>query len=98
QLRPHRLVDPVPLRQRGEHPACLQAAQFAVAAAGDQLLRLHEEFDLTYAAAAALDVVAGDAHRPVAAMRMDLPLDRMDVRDSGEVEIFAPDERRDFLQ
>ena len=32
-----------------------------LAAAGDQLLRLHEELDLADAAAAELDVVAGDA-------------------------------------
>ena len=39
------------------------AAQLRLAAAGDQLLRLHEELDLADAAAAELDVVAGDRDR-----------------------------------
>ena len=69
-----------------------------VAAAGDELLGLHEELDLADAAAAELDVVAGDRDLAVAAIGVDLPLDRVDVGDRGEVEIFAPDEGREFVR
>ena len=66
-------------------------AQLRIAAAGDQLLGLDEELDLADAAAAELDVVAGDGDLLVAAMIVDLALDRMDVGDRGEVEVFPPD-------
>ena len=69
-------------------------AQLGQAAAPDQLLGLGEELDLADAAAAELDVVAGDRDRAAAAMRVDLALDRMDVLDRGEVEMLAPEERR----
>ena len=62
------------------------------APAPDQLLRLDEELDLADAAAAELDVVAAQRDAAAAAMRVDLPLDRMDVLDGGEVEVLAPDE------
>ena len=35
-------------------------------------------------------------HRPVPAMRVHLPLDRVDVGDRREVEVFSPDERREL--
>ena len=69
-----------------------------MAAAGDQLLGLHEELDLADAAAAELDVVAFDRDLAVAAIGVDLPLHRVDVGDGGEVEILAPDERRELAQ
>ena len=69
-----------------------------MAAAGDQLLGLHEELDLADAAAAELDVVAFDRDLVVAAIGVDLPLHRVDVGDRGEVEILAPDERRELLR
>ena len=47
--------------------------------APDQLLGLGEELDLADAAAADLDVVAVDRDSAAAAMRVDLPLDRVDV-------------------
>src|SRR6185369_10890930 len=65
--------------------------QRRIAAAEDQLLRLGEELDLANAAAAELDVVAGDLDRAAAAMGIDLPLDRMDVVDRREVEMAPPD-------
>ncbi len=74
------------------------ATQRRHAAAGDQLLRLDEEFDLADAAAAELDVVALDRNRAVALMRMDLPLDRMDIGDRRVVEVFAKDERHEPSQ
>ena len=51
-----------------------------MAAAGDQLLGLHEEFDLADAAAAELDVVALDRDLVVAAVGVDLPLHRLRCR------------------
>ena len=68
------------------------------AAAGDQLLGLDEELDLADAAAAELDVVAGDGDLLVAAMGVDLALDRVDVGDGREVEILAPDEGRELAR
>ena len=65
-----------------------------MAAAGDELLGLHEELDLADAAAAELDVVALDRDLAMAAIGVDLPLHAVDVGDGGEVEIFAPDEGR----
>ncbi|HQY88282.1 MAG TPA: NAD-dependent epimerase/dehydratase family protein, partial [Tepidisphaeraceae bacterium] len=38
--------NPAPCGQFAEHRDCLATAQFLEAAAGDQLLRLHEELDL----------------------------------------------------
>ena len=69
-----------------------------MAAAGDELLGLHEELDLADAAAAELDVVALDRDLAVTAIGVDLPLHRVDVGDGGEVEIFAPDEGRELRE
>ena len=89
---------PAALDELVEHRQSRAAAQARVASAGDELLRLHEEFDLANAAASQFDVVADDGDLAMALMRVDLPLDRMHVGDGGEVEIFAPDEWREFLQ
>ena len=67
-----------------------------MAAAGDQLLGLREKFDLADAAAAELDVVAVDRDLAVALVGVDLPLHGVHVGDGGEVEILAPDERREI--
>ncbi len=71
-------------------------AQLRMPAAGDELLGLHEELDLADAAAAELDVVPLDRDLVVPAIGMDLALHRVDVGDRGEVEILAPDERREL--
>ena len=68
------------------------AAQLRIAAAGDELLGLDEEFDLPNAAAPELDVVAFHGNGAVAAVGMKLPLHLVDVGKRGEIEIFAPDE------
>src|SRR5215469_4605733 len=68
--------------------------QFRLPAAPDELLRLRKEFDLADATAAEFDVVAGDGNGRAAALRMNLPLDRMNVLDRGKVEMLAPQERR----
>ena len=91
QLVARGAVDPAEFRQRRQHVERAPAAQFRLAAAGDELLGLDEELDLADAAAAELDVVAGDRHHGVAAMVVDLALDRMDVGDGGEIEVLAPD-------
>ena len=67
-------------------------AQRRVAPAPDELLRLRVELDLANAAPAAFDVVAGDLDRAAVGLDADLPLDRLDVLDRREIEIFAPDE------
>src|SRR5208282_1063275 len=50
-------VDPAAGGERGKRRHGLAAAQFAMAAAGDELLRLRKKLDLANAAAAQLDVV-----------------------------------------
>ncbi len=74
------------------------ARRSALAAAGDQLLRLHEELDLADAAAPELDVVARHRDRAEAAVGVDLPLHGVDVGDGRIVEVLAPDEGRKILQ
>ena len=76
--------------QRRPHP------QFRMPAAGDQLLGLGEELDLADAAAADLDVVAFDRDLALAAIGLHLPLHVVDVGERCEVEMLAPDERRDL--
>ena len=54
-------------------------------ASGDQLLRLHEEFDLADAAAPKLEVMTLDRDLAMALIGMDLLLHRLHVDDGGEV-------------
>ena len=86
-------IDPSAGSEDGEGSDGRAPAQLAVTAAGDQLLRLHEKFDLADAATAELDVMALYGDLAVAAIGVDLLLHRMDVGDRRVVEIFAPDER-----
>ena len=85
-------LDPTPRGEPAQRLQRLRHAQVRLAPAGDQLLRLHEELDLADAAAAELDVVAGDRDRAEAAIGVDLPLHGVDVGDGGKVEVLAPDE------
>ena len=89
-------ADPAALGERGERRQRLAAAQLGMPAAGDELLGLHEELDLADAAAAELDVVALDRDVLMAAIGVDLALQRLDVGDRGVVEIFPPDEGREL--
>ena len=82
-------------RQRGER---VGDAQLRLAAAGDQLLGLHEELDLADAAAADLDVVAGHGDGAEAVEGVDLPLHGVDVGDGREIQIFAPDVGRQLAK
>ena len=67
-------------------------SQGRVPPAQDQLLGLDVELDLADAAAAELQVRALGGEPIVDLVDMDLPLDRVDVGDGGEVEIAPPDE------
>ena len=84
---------PAGLDQGAQRGAGGRRAQLGHAAAQDQLLGLDEELDLADAAAADLEVVAGDPDRAVAAVGVDLPLDRVDVADRRVVQVLAPEER-----
>ena len=92
QLVAGRRIDPAAGSERVKRRDGAAAAQFVVAAAGDQLLGLREELDLANAAAAELDVVALDRDFAVAAIGMDLPLHLMHIGDGRVIEIFSPDE------
>ena len=91
-------VDPTAGGERGQRRDRAAAAQFVMAAAGDELLGLHEKFDLADAAAAELDIVALDGDLAMATIGMDLPLHLVHVGDGRVIEIFAPDERREIAQ
>ena len=92
ELAPHLGLDPAARLEPLQRHQRLRHAQLRLAAAGDQLLGLHEELDLADAAAADLDVVAGDRDLAEAAEGVDLPLHGVDVGDGGEIEVLAPDE------
>ena len=91
----HGRLDPAARGEPLQRVERARRAQVRLAAAGDELLRLHEELDLADAAAPELDVVAGNGDVPEAAVGVDLPLHGVDVGDRREVEILAPDERRE---
>ncbi len=65
--------------------------QRGIPTAEDQLLGLGKELDFADTTAAQLHIVSEHLHRAAAAMGVDLPFDRMDVVDGGEVEMLAPD-------
>jgi hypothetical protein len=90
--------NPIAGREHVKHLERLAAAQLRMAAAGNQLLGLHEEFDLADAATPELDVVAFHGDLAVTPICVDLALHAVDVGNGGEVEIFAPDERRELTQ
>ena len=86
-------IDPAAVGERRERGDRLAAAQFAVSAAGDELLGLGKKLDLADAAAAELDVMTLHCDLAVAAIGVDLLLHRVHVGDGGVVEVFAPNER-----
>ena len=93
QLIRDRGLQPAVRDQGAERVAGRGRAHLRHPAAQDQLLGLDEELDLADAAAADLDVVARHPDRAVAAVGVDLALDRVDVADRGVVEVAAPQER-----
>src|SRR5690606_12695403 len=91
-------VDPSAGGKRIERRQRLPAAQFGVASARHELLGLGEELDLADAAAPELDVVTFDRDILVAAIGVDLALERLDLGHRREVEILPPDERHELTQ
>ncbi len=91
-------VDPAAGRERCKRCDRRAAAQLVMAAAGNELLGLDKEFDLTNTAAAELDIVALHRDLAVAAISVNLPLHLVNVGDGGVIEIFAPDERHEIAQ
>ncbi len=91
-------LDPAVLRERLQCRQGLARAQRRIAAAGDQLLGLHEELDLANAAASELDVVSLYRDLAVAAVDVDLLLHGVHVGERRIVEILAPDEWLEFGQ
>jgi hypothetical protein len=67
-----------------------------MASPGNQLLGLREEFDLADAAAAHFDVMPLNRDIALTTIGLHLPLHIVDVGKRGEIQMFAPDERRDF--
>ena len=98
QFVARRGVDPAVRRQRGKRPDGRTTAQPAMAAAGNELLGLHEKFDLADAAASKLDVMTLDRDLAVTAVGVDLLLHGMHVGDRRVIEIFAPDEGRQIAE
>src|SRR5712691_2664428 len=86
-------VDPTAGGERLERRERIAPAQLRRPAARDQLLRLHEKFDLADAAAAELDVVSLDRDLAMAAKGVDLAFHRLHVGDGGVVEVTPPNER-----
>ncbi|CEG08439.1 hypothetical protein BN961_01854 [Afipia felis] len=98
QFLAHALRDPV---VGGENVECHQRRphpQFGMAPPRDQLLGLREELDLANAAATDLDVMALDRNLALATGALHLPLHVVDIGQCGEVEMLAPDERRNFRE
>src|SRR6516225_752140 len=87
-------VDPSGAGERDEHVEGAITAQLGTAPPGDQLLRLDKELDLADAATPELDIVPGDSDLLMAAIVVDLPLDRVDVGNRRKIEVLPPDERR----
>ncbi len=90
--------DPADLRQRLECRAGGGDAHLGETPTPDQLLGLGEELDLADAAAAKLDVVPEHGDAAAALVRLDLPLDRVNILDRREVQMTAPEERPELRQ
>ncbi len=88
--------DPVAGRQHMQRLQRRPHPQFRMPPAGDQLLRLGEKLDLANAAPADLDVVTFDRDLALAAIGLHLPLHVVDVGERREIQMLAPDERREF--
>ncbi len=98
EIVPDALADPAAVGQRVERLQGCSDAQLRMAPSRDELLRLDEKLDLANAPAAELDVVPLDRNCIVAPICVDLTLHRMHVGNCREVEIFAPDERREVAK
>ena len=67
-------------------------------AAGNQLLGLREKFDFADTTTPDLDVVTLDRDLTLAAIGLHLPLHLVDIGKGREVQMLAPDERRQFRE
>ncbi len=85
--------DAADVREGLERRAGAGDAHLRQAPTPDQLLGLGEELDLADAAAAELDVVTEHRDPAAALVRLDLPLDRVNILDGREVQMTAPEER-----
>src|SRR5205823_4750790 len=88
--------DPVARRQRIQRFERWPYAQFRMPAAGNQLLGLCEKLDFADAAASDLDVVAFDCDFALATKDLHLPFHVVDVAKRREIQVLAPDERREL--
>src|SRR5205814_1137636 len=84
--------------QRTQGLAGAAQPQRRIASAENQLLGLDEKLDFADAASPQLHVVAEDFHGAAAAIGIDLAFDRMDVVDGREVQVLAPDVRRQLVE
>src|SRR5215469_3235965 len=73
-------------------------AQLLDPATPNQLLGLCEKFDFPDPAAAGLNIMAFNGDSPAPQMRVDLALDRVDVLDRREIEVFSPEKGSELLQ
>ena len=85
-------LDVAEVREGAEGLQSAARPQRRLAPAQDELLGLDEEFDLADPAAPKLEIGARRGQPIVHLVGVDLPLDRMDVGDSGKVQIAPPDE------
>src|SRR6266567_1119379 len=98
QFSRSRRIDAAGSRKTAQGIASRSNLQLADPAAPDQLLGLGEEFDLPDTAPTGFNIVGFDVDSPAAPMRIDLALDRVDVLDRREVEVFSPDEGPQLTQ
>src|SRR4051812_23241350 len=83
----------------GQNPQGFQGrtcAQLGMPTARDELLRLREELNLPNAAAADLDVMSFDGNLTLTTKRLHLTLHVMNIRERREIQMLAPDKRRNI--
>src|SRR5260221_226165 len=97
QIGARRSVDPAAVGERAQRHQRLPASQLRISPARDELLGLNEKFDFPDAAPAKLDIVSLDRDDAVTAIGMDLALHLMNVGERDEIEVLAPDERREIV-
>src|SRR5690606_8396822 len=92
------LANPAALGQRPQRRSRRPRPQVRITTTGDQLLGLSEKFNLPDPAPPQLDVVACNPLPANFAVRIDLPLHRLNIGDHREIEMLAPDKRGKLAQ